>query len=197
MIISYEPHKLMRLSRDELLVAIKERREALRYSRDQRGDDRCFLDDYKIWAFVEDTPRFSAYFLNSMPMQVKMSLCVMFYEFCRTEEPDPVSPDAILDSARWNEDIGSMFWEELLGELIKIQQAIVKHRDILDRPRTAQDYRDLYSVLPEKVPADFRLPPREEFLGRAKNGAGCPQFWESHEACLHFCDLHQWGPCGV
>jgi hypothetical protein len=87
--------------------------------------------------------------------------------------------------------------EELALEHARLGAAILRHRDIADRPRTADDDRALYAVLPEKLPADFRLPPEDEFLGEAKAPhAGCPSFWRSHAACPAAHDLHRWGPCG-
>ena len=56
----------------------------------------------------------------------------------------------------------------------------------------------LYKLLPEhgKVPVDFTLPPREEFLGTVKDCAGCPNFWKSHANCqTQKHNPHAWGPC--
>ncbi len=81
--------------------------------------------------------------------------------------------------------------------MMRLEDGLRIHRDISGRPRTIEDDRVLYSVLPEKIPADFRLPPRSEFLGEVRSPhAGCPAFWRSHNGCSatrH--DLHQWGPC--
>lgn len=65
-----------------------------------------------------------------------------------------------------------------------------------DTPGTADDDRALYAILPEKMPADLRLPPEDHFLGETKSpDAGCPAFWRSHDGCGPECNLHQWGPC--
>ncbi len=86
---------------------------------------------------------------------------------------------------------------ELVETLFALQQSIRAHRDIFSKKRTLEDDRTLYALLPEKIPADFRLPPEPEFLGEAKAPrAGCPSFWRSHSTCAtsdH--DLHKWGPC--
>jgi hypothetical protein len=93
--------------------------------------------------------------------------------------------------------------DKLLDELVKLQDAILAHREVGNKPRTVEDDRQLYRVLPEKLPADFRLPPKEDFLGEAKAPtAGCPSFWRSHFGCSgcgecaqKASDLHKWGPC--
>jgi hypothetical protein len=177
---------------DELGTAIRERRQVLRDHRDQKGDDRCWLDDYKVWAMIQGAPVLST---HPPPYEIFMSSCLLFYEFCRMDEPDPIPIDALLEPALWDHDLRSFSYDQMIDEMVKIQQAIFKHLHISSRPRTVRDCRELYSVLPEKIPADFRLPPREEFLGRARRGAGCPQFWESHRSCTPLCNLHQWGPC--
>jgi hypothetical protein len=84
----------------------------------------------------------------------------------------------------------------MMAEMARLKHAIRTHRDIKDRPRSIEDDRVLYAVMPEKIPGNFQLPPIDEFLGRAKEGAGCPTFWESHEKCVGGCNVHAWGPCG-
>lgn len=177
-----------------LREAIIQRRSVIRHHRDQRLDDRCWLDDYLVWAMRADSPAD----LSSPPrFEEAMRRCRQFY-FCRratTKDSAPV--DAIFDKSQWDADLVSMTKEQLANELMHIQEAIRRHRDIDNRPRSANDDRLLYSILPEKIPADLRLPPEGEFLGEAKAPhAGCPAFWKSHANCpaaAH--NLHQWGPC--
>lgn len=179
---------------EEYLVAIIERRESIREHRDQKGDDRCFLDDYPVWAWLADS--------SPEPKRIApkkgMESCLLFYKCRRAEVPDPAPEDAIAESAHWDDDLSGMTPEELRDELKRIEGAIREHRDIVGRPRTLEDDRALYGILPEKVPADFRLPPKEEFLGEARAPhAGCPAFWRSHGGCMTKChDYHKWGPCG-
>ncbi len=191
MSLSHERDKLLELEPEDLLVAIKDRRQALRWHRDQRGDDRCWLDDFLLYQFVVGlpvTPRVDSF--------LGMNMCVFFYEFCRVDELDPIPPEAILDPARWDHDLNELYYDgNLLDELEKVQKAIFNLASITDRPRTVQDYRELYSILPEKIPADFRLPPREKFLQKTSEQSGCPNFWLSHVGCSDLCNLHQWGPC--
>ena len=175
-----------------LMTAIRERRKAIRSHRDQKGDDRCWLDDCLVWAMLADSP-------SEPPMlsfEEGMCLCREFYSFRRAEAADPVGQDALTDPRLWDRDLFPMDQAGLLAELRRIQQAIFMHRNIVHRHRTLEDDRDLYGVLPEKVPADFRLPPEPDFLGEAAAPhAGCPSFWRSHASCQGPCDLHAWGPC--
>ncbi|MEK7083172.1 MAG: hypothetical protein AAB972_03285 [Patescibacteria group bacterium] len=181
-----------------IISALKEliiqRRSIIRHHRDQRLDDRCWLDDYLVWAMCADSSA-----QPSLPptFDEAMRKCHQFYKCRRAESPDPTSVKAILDTGQWDDDLKAMTGGELIDELTRIQQAIRCHRDIKNRPRSTNDDRLLYSILPEKIPADFQLPPEDEFLGELKSPhAGCPAFWRSHANCLvtrH--NFHQWGPC--
>ena len=175
--------------------AVLECRKAIREHRDQLLDDRCWLDDHLIWAILEDSSSRGPFI--PPPFEVLMSRCRQFYNWRRAECKDATPSDAILDKTCWDKDLNDMTKEQLSDELLRIQEAIRCHRDIKDRSRTIDDDRMLYGVLPEKIPADFRLPPEEEFLGEAKApAAGCPAFWRSHGACPESNhDFHGWGPC--
>jgi hypothetical protein len=109
-------------------------------------------------------------------------------------QKDHIPPGAILKKAAWDQDISLMDEDQVKQERQSIESAIRLHRDI-ERERTADDDRMLYAVLPEKLPADFRLQEEEEFLGTAKKGAGCPNFWKSHSDCKGKHQIDQWGPC--
>lgn len=184
----------MDLGVDDLRDLILERRLAIRTHRDQRGDDRCWLDDYVVWAMLEDSPCAPTVLPS---FETGMQLCWQFYHWRRAEVADLVPADAILDSNLWDNDLEQMSAGQLFEELARIQSAIRQHRDINGRLRTIDDDRLLYMILPEKISADFRLPAEQDFLGEAKApSAGCPAFWRSHSCCLvlHH-NLHQWGPC--
>lgn len=180
------------LNRDAMIAAIRRRRRVIRAHRDAIGDDRCWLDDYLVWEMLNNTFRMP---IRSLSVEQKMARCALFYEHRRSEAPDSFPEDAVIDTAYWDNDIWRMPSCQLFIELIRIQEAIYRHRNIVRRPRTVDDDRKLYSVLPEKIPADFRLPPREEFLGRERIQTGCPNFWDSHSNCGYECNVHQWGPC--
>ncbi|TSC81729.1 MAG: hypothetical protein G01um101420_834 [Parcubacteria group bacterium Gr01-1014_20] len=193
MILSVDRAEILRLSCNDCKTAILERRNSIRSSRDQRGDDRCFMDDWLLWKWLSDSPPEPTAFR----IEWGMEQCALFYEHRRMEQVDPVPKDAILDSAHWDDDLEAMALNQLHDELVRIQEALRAHRDIKDRPRTLKDDQVLYQILPEKILADFRLPPKEEFLGEYRSPhAGCPAFWRSHSQCDTKChNLHQWGPC--
>lgn len=191
--LSADPHKLSKMAPGELQEAILERRAAIRAHRDAKGDDRCWLDDHAVWAFVDAAP---ADLTVPPAFEEGMRRCREFYQHRRAETPDaPLAPapQGIPDA-----DLGRMLQADLVACLIALQAAIRAHANIKDRPRTLDDDRALYSVLPDKIPADFRLPPENDFLGEGKAPrAGCPSFWRSHQGCgMEKHDLHKWGPCG-
>ncbi|MEK7151798.1 MAG: hypothetical protein AAB784_03780 [Patescibacteria group bacterium] len=193
MILSNDRVELLCLSESDCRIAIFERRESIRSCRDQRGDDRCFIDDWLLWEWLSDSPPKPVIF----SIEWGMEQCVLFYEHRRAETADVIAHDAISDPMHWDDDLKKMTPEQLHNELIRIQEGLRKHRDIKNRPRTVEDDRAIYGLLPEKMPADFRLPPKEEFLGEAASPhAGCPAFWRSHSQCGTLChNFHQWGPC--
>ncbi len=185
------------LTDEELKKAILERRAVIRKHRDQKGDDRCWLDDQLVWLMLSDTPELPP---GPPTFEYAMEVCRNFHRYRNSDAADSIPHDAILDEAYWDYDIEDPTINShytLFMELSTIQYAIKWHRDNSRTPRTADDDRGLYSVLPEKIPADFRLPPEEEFLGEAKApNAGCPAFWRSHVSCPNKChNLHKWGPC--
>ena len=181
------------LSKKLLVSEIKKRRRAIRKHRDQKLDDRCWLDDYWLYEFLEDALPSPTRLPNFTEM---MERCREFYTLRRKAEPDPIPSDAILDCNHWNEDLKFLDENGLCTELHKIQCALSNHRDVSAGPRSVQSDRELYGVLPEKIPADFRLPEEADFLGERKSPhAGCPSFWRSHMNCTKPCDIHSWGPC--
>lgn len=169
-------------------------RHAIRRHRDAKGDDRCWLDDYFVWALI---PGSFPVPTEVPPVAEAMDMCRAYYKLRRAETPDAQPADAVTDPALWDSDIGKMDEAQLMKELERIQAAVRRHRDNACKPLTTDDDRALYAVLPEQVAADFRLPPPDEFLGEAKAPhAGCPSFWRSHAHCaVKRHNLHQWGPC--
>jgi hypothetical protein len=125
-----------------------------------------------------------------------MDQCRNFYAHRRCDVADAMPAGAISDPVAWDEDLRPMTQPQLAKTLAALQAAIRKHRDVKDRPRNADDDRALYTILPEKLPADFRLPGEDDFLGEAKApNAGCPSFWRSHKDCAGKHNMHRWGPC--
>lgn len=193
LILSADRERLDILTYRDVKRSILERRRAIRKSRDMKGDDRCWLDNYLIWMAFENSPPDPR---KPLPYGEAMRLCAEFYEHCRAENEDPTPPDAIMDPDHWDDDLYGISKDRLVDKLVTIQLVIATFMDIYDRHAlTTDDYRNLYAILPEKIPADFRLPPRDEFLGTDRPDAGCPRFWMSHSSCKGPCNLHAWGPC--
>ncbi|MEZ0224701.1 MAG: hypothetical protein ACAH83_09125 [Alphaproteobacteria bacterium] len=188
--LSADPFKLVKMSPDELREAIANRRAVIRAHRDAKLDDRCWLDDYLVWDMVEGSPPdISA----PPPYAEAMQRCRDYYQHRRSETFDAADSAGGSD----DKDLSAMEQAKLAKALGALQAAIKAHRDVKDRPRNLDDDRALYAALPEKIAADFRLPPEPDFLGEAKAPrAGCPSFWRSHEKCTAKHDMHRWGPCG-
>ena len=173
---------------------IQRLRLAIRWHRDQKGDDRCWLDDGLLWKELADTPPEPT---ALPPYEEMMRRGRAFYTFRRADNADTAAVEANLDPAAWDADLLGLADEALRIEYERLQNAIRTHRDIHDRERAIDDDRRLYSILPEQAPADFRLPKEANFLGEARAPhAGCPSFWRSHQSCT--CEahsIHAWGPC--
>ena len=169
-------------------------RHAIRRHRDAKGDDRCWLDDYFVWALI---PGSFPVPTEVPPMEEAMDMCRAYYKLRRAETADAQPANAVTDPAKWDADLETMDDAQLQAELTRLHAAVRQHRDNACKPLTLDDDRALYVALPEQVTADFRLPPPDEFLGEAKApNAGCPSFWRSHAGCkTRRHNLHQWGPC--
>ena len=168
-------------------------RNVIREHRDQKGDDRYWVDDYLIWELLKDSPKKNK---SLLVYQESMKKCTEFFKYRNSKEKDATLKNAILDKEHWDDDLKSMNYKQLNQENSKLEEHIRNHRDINNRVRTIEDDRILYQALPENLSADFRLPSEEEFLGVVKNDAGCPNFWRSHSYCkkeTH--NLHEWSPC--
>ncbi len=176
---------------DKMKDRVIELRRVIRYHRNQVGDDRCWVDDYLVWNSLPETKQ-----VVRLPTYDEgMRKCRLFYQNRNAVSADPMPADAILYPVKWDDDLKEMSAEDLRNEHTKLETAILKHYHIPYERKTIIDDRELYGVLPEKIPADFRLPSEEDFLGTARTDAGCPQFWKSHQNCLGEHNLHQWGPC--
>lgn len=170
---------------------IIEMRNAIRSHRDQKGDDRCWVDDHAVYNTVPSIRQK----VHLPTFDEGMRKCRLFYKKRNALSMDEIPADAILNPAKWNDDLTEMNAEDLKQEHSRLETAIIKHYNISYDQKTKEDDKNLYSVLPEKIPADFRLPSEQDFLGTVKSNAGCPQFWNSHANCLGEHYIHQWGPC--
>lgn len=179
---------------ERLFRTVIDARNRIRRHRDQKLDDRCWLDDLLIWALLPDSPPELV-----APPTDAMDRCRSFYAHRRSKTADPFPPGVPIDPANegFDDDLDILDGAALEAELARLLEAVRVHRDVTGRERTLDDDRALYAALPEKIPADFRLPPEDAFLGEAVSPhAGCPAFWRSHGACpaaTH--NLHRWGSC--
>lgn len=174
---------------------ILECRRVLRWHRDQIGDDRCWLNDLKLY----EVARVRHAFLNAdplIPFRNFIRFCEDFHDFCNSEQPLVIPNDAVLDPQHWDDDLEGKSNLELYDELEKLRSGILEYAQITNRPKTVADNQKLYNLLPEKLPADFRLPPKSKFLDNDDPRKGCTNFWFSHADCSRRpCNLSQWGPC--
>lgn len=185
-------------SADKVITIILTLRKILRYILYQTGHDRCWIMYQLIYCMLEGSPPL----ITKMPKKkTAMRKCKLFYEHNSTDTPDKIPSDAILDHRKWDEDIKLMKPDELKDHLVVIINAIKKHQS-MPYP-TVEGGRELFSMLPEKIPADFTLPNREEFLyginaaGDLLRNAGCEPFWDNHK---NLCskdhhDFEHWAPC--
>ncbi len=175
---------------------IIELRNAIRYIRDQNGDDRCWLDYRKGYALLHDT---NPEELTRLPNRSDgMRLCTLFYEERKSQASS--IPRNLISQDKWDKDLEGKSEQTLQLTLQELETAWRKHRETPIEKLTLSHDRALYQVLPEygHTPVDFTLPPRAEFLGTKKEGAGCPNFWTSHANCKSVKhDPHGWGPCDV
>jgi len=176
---------------DQVESHIRELRKVIRYHRDQIGDDRCWVDDHLVWNALPETKQV----LRLPTYDEGMRQCRAFFNYRNSAAKEETPAGAILDSDKWDDDLLTMSSEGLNLEFNKLESAIKRHYHITDRERTLEDDKELYSALPENIPAYFRLPSEEDFLGTTRTDAGCPQFWRSHENCPGEHNMHQWGPC--
>src|SRR3989344_6651504 len=131
-------------------------RNHIRYPRDQKGDDRCWVDYFPAYLELPDTVK--ERFTTLPSYEECMRICTSFYHNRRADQADSTPKDAILNPKKWDKDITRMINHQLSTELDKIERAIRKHRDTPILELTLDDDRELYRVLPEKIPVDARLP---------------------------------------
>ena len=190
--LGLDREELAGLDKNQLMDAIKDRREAIRYHRDQIGDDRCWLDDGLVWAALNTTPAEAKVLPDYEKM---MEHCSAFFYKRQEKEFDQVKHP--IDSVKWDDDLDRLDETDLVEILLKLQSAILEHRDRGQLNLTVEDDKKLYQILPEGLKADFRLPSEEAFLGGTVDPcAGCPNFWKSHQSCgTKEHNLRKWGKC--
>lgn len=86
--IEIENDQLDRWQRDDLVLEIIRLRHAIRKHRDQRLDDRCWMDDYELYEALPEGIDPSYVDLSLLPKEVMMRNCDRFTT-CRTTELTP------------------------------------------------------------------------------------------------------------
>lgn len=90
----------------------------------------------------------------------------------------PLRDESPIPSA--DSDLPGLTIEALRAEVLALRAAIRVHRDGKAQARCWLDDQALYAALPEKTPAQFALPPREEFL------RSCTRFWSDRQPVVSY-----------
>jgi hypothetical protein len=150
----------------------------IRWHRDQRGHDRCWLDDVKVYS---NLPEYKNPYERGLPSRTEfLGMCERFFEG-RQGPTVNASPIGTLDRDQ-DADLDQMATERLRNELLKLRDGIRRHRD----RGTSKDWEDdqrLYNLLPDNVGSVTTLPPRAEFLD------GCEHFYSTRGDPPK---LHEW-----
>ncbi len=163
---------------DQLQGEIIKLRNVIRYHRDQKGDDRCWLDDELLYESLPETAD-KAQLLPSK--EVFMEKCARFHSRRQApERPKQASqdPDQPTEQA-----LKGMNEDELKKEIARLIQAIRLHRNIGDNKRSWQDDIRLYRILNENTNYDTTLPDQKTFL------TSCNRFFSTRRNPP---DLHNW-----
>jgi hypothetical protein len=129
--------------------------EPIRYSRDQRGDDRCWFDDLVLYWNLPESVRYSV----KLSVEAMADRCAHFYQ-CRTNQVRPPVQDAGAGLLEPNSYLDTRSWWQLVEEACRLRAGVRTHRDKGMSNRTVRDDEELYALLPEgeEVRADFRVP---------------------------------------
>ncbi len=161
----------------ETKKAILNLRYAVRWHRDQFGDDRCWLDDWRVYKFLPEG------FKNELPSyEACMELCKQYKNF-RTETKPPVPYESVTKN-QLDIDLLYLSPSGLKYELEQICQAVRHHLNIGDGNRTASDDRLLYNILPDKIPANQSVPDLENCKKFIK--LKIQELEQNPKASLHF-----------
>ncbi len=136
----------------ELVLRI---RGDIRWHRDQRGDDRCWLDDIKLY---ENLPGYINPYSQRVPPKVEfLRLCGVF-QSNRQVPGEHVTHTESAQPRNADEDLDAMDKETLILEVNKLRNGIHTHLEKGEKRGYADDAA-LYALLPERTKAITRLPP--------------------------------------
>jgi hypothetical protein len=150
----------------------------IRWHRDQRGHDRCWLDDVRVYS---NLPEYVNPYERRLPSRREfLGLCESFYE--RRQSPTVSGKPDAGTSGDEDADLESASPDRLRGELLRLRAGIRVH-EAKGRTKAWEDDQRLYSLLPDRAKATTTLPPRAEFLD------GCRDFYASRGDPPK---LHEW-----
>ncbi len=153
---------------DQLQVEIIKLRNIIRYHRDQKGNDRCWLDDETLYEPLPET----ADKAQALPTkEVFMEKCARFHS--KRQAPNQTKQISQEPKQPTDQDIKEMTEDEQKKEIARLRQAIRLHRNIGNNKRSWQDDQRLYRALNENTDYDTTLPERETFL------TSCDRFFSS------------------
>lgn len=170
-------HDIDNMGLRQLRAELLDIRRDIRWHRDQVGDDRCWLDDLKLYTHI---PGYLEPYANGMQSRRSfMMLCKRFYEN-RQNPTETARKRGGVDDA--DNDVCGMDRMAIATEIARLRAGIRKHR-AAGAGRTWRDDNSLYLLLPERLPAATRLP-----MELLKN---CAVFYEA-KAKEHPPRIHSW-----
>ncbi len=168
-----------RRSPSELVEFIIKLRNDIRWHRSQRGHDRCWLDDLKVYSNLPEYK--NPYERELCGREEFLQRCGEFWE--RRQVPhERVTKELARKNWRRDSDLSSMDAKQLSDELARLRTGVRMHRERGDA-KTWQDDRRLYALLPDETNAITTLPERERFL------RGCKRFFSTRSSPPL---LHEW-----
>lgn len=164
---------------EPLRELMRKTRSVLRWHRDQRGDDRCWLDDWKLYR--ETLPENQISFFVLPERSEFMRRCERFFIMRQSPYDSETVPETV---ERPDADLEGMDDAALKTAIQTLRQGIRTHRDRGDWHRTWHDDEPLYQFLPERIPAITQLP--RELL------ANCERFCDSRPYPCPLNKMHEW-----
>src|SRR4051812_29923249 len=116
-------------------------RKALRWHRDQRKHDRCWLDDWFVYEVILGI-RLADYFPS---FEACMTLCKQYHSE-RSGPPIPHQDRA--GEAEWDDDLKDLDIFGLITVHLTIVMAAIKHYTVGEGKRKRKDDFEFYAVLP-------------------------------------------------
>lgn len=140
----------------ELIELLEKWRAVIRWHRDEKGHDRCWMSDPALYSVILGRP---------FPQLPDTETCLVrckHYHRCRSAPQAPPAQETL--SGDLDADLKIMSIEKLKAEQREIRIATLIHRYLSDLGfLRARGDCELYAVLPEKVLPDQTLPPWGEF----------------------------------